>query len=228
MRISSIGALSICMFLAGMAFAEPTHAYQTRVISQVNQGTNISITDPEIKTTWYDELRGSPRVYEIESATAFRFVANLSVPDRESPRQDYIVEIIELSGSAATPDRVFATFDGSGADWDRTYNWIDGRWYLTGLSIDEDVPPGRYRVTVGNSINRGKYIFSVGYTIDPSQAYAPLRTVVDLTRVATYHGDTLASVLRGPFVWALVAVLLMFALLLGRIFRYLMRDRQVR
>lgn len=205
----------------------PASAYQIRVIWQVNPSTPIVITEPEIRTLWYDELRGSARVYEIDSSQPFRFVAQLAVPDRESPRTDYVVEIIEVSGGAATPDRVFASFDGSGVAWERTYNWVDGRWYLTGLSIDEQVPPGRYRVTVENGVNQGKYLFTVGSTIDPAQMYEPLRTLGTLPAVSVYHGDTLLSVARSPFAWVPILVLLGIALLLGRTYRYLTREEYV-
>src|SRR3989344_3900921 len=62
-------------------------AHQPRLI--YNQGGDIDIENPEISQAFYDELKGEPRNYFIESGLDFNLYINLLVPLAENRNGRY-------------------------------------------------------------------------------------------------------------------------------------------
>jgi hypothetical protein len=220
----------VCLcLLAGSLLPHSAHAFRARVIHTVTQGTDIVVSQPELRAQWYDELRGLPRVYHVVSPTAFRLYIEIRIVDREPPlAQDFTYTVIELSQGAATPDRVLFEGDAAEATWERVYDWVDGYWYFVGPTFDREVPAGRYRVEVTSPDDRGKYQLVTGHTYDLTLIYEFFKSLSELPAAATFYGRSPLSIVQSPFALVFVGALLGLFFWLARIYRYLNNERPKR
>jgi len=141
--------------------AQNVSAHQPQII-YFKQG-DINISQPEISQAFYDELKGAPRNYYIDSDTDFELYLNLLVPlngsvDRRTTGK--------YSMNVFCQDILIAVIDGSLTDWSEFYEEFGRDYYLKGPEFDQKVGAGKCKIEVYSADpqagNQGKYVLAVG------------------------------------------------------------------
>ena len=133
-------------------------AHQPRII--FSQTGDIQINNPEISQAFYDELKGSPRDYYINSDKDFALYLNLLVPTPANSTGKYSADVfLQKDGQA---DEKILTLDGSTFEWKDFYESFGRDYYLKGPEITQQVVAGRYKVEIYSADNLGKYVLAVG------------------------------------------------------------------
>lgn len=132
-------------------------AHQARLAGVVKSGP-VPIRDPEISKAFYDELDGTPRIYQVESAAPFVLYLNIVVPQRSNPNGRYTAEVV-WSGDKR---ELVATLPAGTKPWKEFHEPFAGDRYLRGPELRQEMPPGRYEIIVSGNGNRGKYALAVG------------------------------------------------------------------
>jgi peptidase E len=151
----------IFLFLAGY-FLCPGNvsAHQPRVIYL--QSGPVQIKNPEISQAFYDELKGKPRDYFIDSAKDFELYINILVPDPANKDGRYSVDIFDITSSSHTAGQKIYSIDGLSFDWQEFYEPFGRDYYLKGPEFSKQVRAGKYKIEVYSKDNQGKYVLSVG------------------------------------------------------------------
>jgi len=123
------------------------------------QTENIQISNPEISQSFYDDLKGKPRDYFIDSSKNFELYINLLVPDPEDRDGRYSADVILLKGNQ---EQKIYSLDGNSFNWQEFYESSTRDYYLKGPELDEKLPAGKYRIEIFSKDNQGKYVLVVG------------------------------------------------------------------
>jgi len=157
--------IAIIFFLG---FASQASAHQPRII--LNQQGDIQVANPEISQAFYDELKGSPRNYFIDSSKDWELYINLLVPDPINRDGRYSANIYK-------GDELIANVDGLSFTWESFYEEFGRDYYLKGPEFTQQVPAGKYRIEIYSDAtkpsdepgveenlgsNQGKYVLAVG------------------------------------------------------------------
>ena len=134
-------------------------AHQPRLI--YNQGGDIDIENPEISQVFYDELKGEPRNYFIESGLDFNLYINLLVPLAENRNGRYSANAFFINQDN---EEQIVAIDGLSYEWLEFYEEFGRDYYLKGPEFEQEVRAGRYRIEVFDNNNEGKYVLAVGKT----------------------------------------------------------------
>ena len=133
-------------------------AHQPRII--FSQTGDIQINNPEISQAFYDELKGSPRDYYINSDKDFTLYLNLLVPAPANSTGKYSADVfLQKDGQA---DEKILSLDGSTFEWKDFYESFGRDYYLKGPEITQQIVAGRYKVEIYSADNLGKYVLAVG------------------------------------------------------------------
>jgi hypothetical protein len=119
----------------------------------------LIIDNPEISRAFYDELKGTPRSYLIESDKEFDLYVNLLAPKNTNPAGRYSARIYQVQGEERT---LLAEIIGDSVEWKEFYEPFGGDSYLKGPEFKQLVPAGKYAIEVYNPANQGKYVLAVG------------------------------------------------------------------
>ena len=141
-----------CLFLFGGQYAS---AHKPRVI-YFEQG-DILINSPEISQAFYDELKGQPRNYFVESDKDFNLYINILVPNPENRNARY-------SANVYNGEELLLTTDTSSVAWADYYEEFGRDWYVKGHELEQKLPAGKYRIEIFSENNTGKYVLAVGKT----------------------------------------------------------------
>jgi dipeptidase E len=147
--------LFLVFFLFG--FAGVVSAHQPRVVYL--QTGNVQIQNPEVSQAFYDELKGSPRDYFINSSQNFNLYLNLLVPEVANRNGRYSATIYSENGGT---EQQIGILDGSSAVWKEYYEPIGRDYYMQGPELDTHLTSGKYKIEVFSSDNKGKYVLVVG------------------------------------------------------------------
>ncbi|MCX6718462.1 MAG: Type 1 glutamine amidotransferase-like domain-containing protein [Candidatus Staskawiczbacteria bacterium] len=145
--------LVIFLFLAT---AGNVSAHQPRIIYL--QSGDVKINNPEISQAFYDELKGQPRDYFIDSSKDFDLYINLLVPNPENKDSRYFADVFD------SQDKKIFSLDGNSFAWQEFYEPFGRDYYLKGPELDEKLPAGKYKIEVFSKNNSGKYVLAVGKT----------------------------------------------------------------
>jgi len=159
----------IFLFLTGcLSSPSGASAHQPRIVYL--QSGDVNINNPELSQAFYDNLKGSPRDYFIDSSIDFELYLNLLVPEPASREGRYSADVFSAgaplgSGSASGGDwEKILSLDGMSFDWQSFYEPFGRDYYLKGPELDEKVPAGKYKIEVYSGDNIGKYVLAVGKT----------------------------------------------------------------
>ena len=147
-----------CVFSPGFVLA-----HQPRLI--FSQQGDIQVSKPEISQAFYDELKGAPRDYFINSETSFELYINLLVPAEANRDSRYSADIFSAVGGDW---KKIYSIDGLSFDWQQFYEEFSRDYYLKGPEFTKQVPAGKYRINVysaglpAQEGSQGKYILAVG------------------------------------------------------------------
>jgi len=117
------------------------------------------INNPELSQAFYDELKGQPRDYFINSDKDFELYINLLVPAHSNPEGRYSADVFLLG--ATEPEKI-EFLDGQNFKWEQFYEEWGRDYYLKGPELSKQVSAGEYRIQVYSSDNQGKYVLAVG------------------------------------------------------------------
>ena len=138
-------------------------AHQPRIV--YTQLGDINVIDPEISQAFYDELKGQPRNYFIDSNKDFELYINLLVPEEANRDGKYSANIF-LSKNGV--DEKIFSIDGFSFEWKQYYEEFGRDYYLKGPEFTQNVLAGKYRIEIystdlfGKINNLGKYTLAVG------------------------------------------------------------------
>lgn len=152
---------SVCLFIPGTVFA-----HQPRII--YGQSGEIQVQDPELSQAFYDELKGQPRDYIINSDTDFELYLNLLVPEIANRNGRYSAKVFSIeqnkSKKSKQTEQQIAELSTSAFNWTEFYESFGRDYYLKGPELTKQVSAGEYRVEVYSKDNQGKYVLAVGKT----------------------------------------------------------------
>ncbi|MEK7562423.1 MAG: hypothetical protein AAB509_01965, partial [Patescibacteria group bacterium] len=137
------------------------------------QKGDIQINNPEVSQAFYDELKGQPRDYFINSDKDFNLYINLLVPETANPDGRYSANIFSLgrsqtgealgrTGEAIIEEKETRLYSISASIWEEFYEPFGRDYYLKGPEFDKKVPAGKYKIEVFSKENQGKYVLAVG------------------------------------------------------------------
>jgi len=156
-----------------LAIAGNVSAHQPRII--YSQLGNVQISNPDISQAFYDELKGKPRDYFIDSNKDFELYLNLLVPNPENKDGRYSLRVFLIN---ADQESQIAEIDSGSFDWQNFYEPFGRDYYLKGPELDQQVSAGKYKIEVYSKVpkslsatgtpaeglgdNQGKYVLAVG------------------------------------------------------------------
>ncbi len=150
--------LTIFLFLASCFLAPGSVSAHQPDIVYFQKG-DIQINNPEVSQAFYDELKGEPRNYFIDSGNDFELFINLLVPNPENKDGRYSADVFLLKGDQ---EQKIYSIDGSSFDWQESYEPFGRDYYLKGPEFLEQVLAGKYKIEVYSADNQGKYVLAVG------------------------------------------------------------------
>ena len=106
-------ALIILIFLGT---ASGAWAHMPRLI--YSQQGDIQINNPEFSQAFYDELKGQPRIYFINSEKDFTLYLNFLAPEFANPDGRYSANVISINGKE---EKILYTIDGNSVKWEEFY-----------------------------------------------------------------------------------------------------------
>lgn len=133
-----------------------TFAHQPRLVFDMPAGQVVNIQKPEVSQAFYGILSGQKDIYKIASDTGFLLSINLVVPDISGSRTDFSVDVQE--GDAA----VYTRLDGTKFQWTNFFEPFAGDIYLQWPSLERQVSPWTYTISVSSPDNQGKYSLVIG------------------------------------------------------------------
>jgi dipeptidase E len=144
------------LFNVTVASAQVVQGSQNIIFSKAG---DIQITNPESTQIFYDELKGKPRDYFVNSAKNFDLYINIQVPEEANANGRYSAKIFSLNDSGW---QQISQIDGSLFDWQESYNRFDRDWLLRGPELDMRLLAGKYKIEVYSTDNTGKYVLDIG------------------------------------------------------------------
>ncbi|MCX6720611.1 MAG: Type 1 glutamine amidotransferase-like domain-containing protein [Candidatus Staskawiczbacteria bacterium] len=145
----------ILIILVALGFAGNAFAHQPVIV--FGQTGEIQVKNPDISRAFYDELKGSPRDYFIDSDKDFILYINLLVPGHAN-------EIGKYSAVIFRGEEKIALVDGDSFEWKSWWEPFGRDWYMQGPELTQQVPAGKYKIEVYSKDNLGKYVLAVGQT----------------------------------------------------------------
>jgi len=130
-------------------------AHMPRLI--YSQAGDAQINNPEFSQAFYDELKGQPRDYFINSDKEFSLYINLLVPEIANPDGRYQANIFSIDGEN---EKLLYSINAS--IWEEFYEPFGRDYYLKGPEFDKKVSAGKYKIEIFSSANQGKYVLAVG------------------------------------------------------------------
>ncbi|OGZ85566.1 MAG: hypothetical protein A2599_01725 [Candidatus Staskawiczbacteria bacterium RIFOXYD1_FULL_39_28] len=122
---------------------------------------DIQIVNPEISRAFYDELKGGPKYYFIDSEKDFNLYINFLVPALTNSGGKYSARIFLITDSG---EQEVAFIDGSNFEWQEYYEEFGRDYYFKGPELEKQAIAGKYKIEVFSENNTGKYALAVGKT----------------------------------------------------------------
>jgi len=120
------------------------------------QSQKTQISNPETLQSFYDNLKGQPRDYFINSSSDFELYLNLLVPDPANKDGRYSADVFDNQGN-----KIYSV-DGTSANWQEFYDPSVREYYLKGPDLDQKLLAGKYKIEVYSKDNQGEYVLAVG------------------------------------------------------------------
>jgi dipeptidase E len=129
------------------------------------QKGDVKIENPEVSQLFYDELKGKPRDYIINSSNNFTLKILLLVPEIINREGRYSADIFSIKDSK---EEKIGSLDGASSAWEEVYQAFDRDYYLKGPDYSNQLPAGKYKIEVYSTLaiqpgdNQGKYVLGIG------------------------------------------------------------------
>jgi len=157
----------VFLFLAG-CFLVPDSASASQLTVVYLQSGDVQINNPDISQSFYDNLKGEPRDYFVNSSENFELYINILVPEEANKDGRYSARIFLVNG---TKEQQIAELDGGSSNWQEYYDPFVRDYYLKGPELSKQFLAGKYKIEVyslGHSLtgeakdNQGEYVLAVG------------------------------------------------------------------
>ena len=201
----------LCLLITILLFASSTWAHQPMIVEK----DPIQIEKPEISRAFYDELKGRPRSYFIDSEKDFDLYLNLLVPKNTNPGGRYSAHVYRIENGKRS---ILTEIDGGSVVWKEFYEPFGGDTYLTGPEYKRSVPAGRYEIEIYSQANLGKYVLAVG----EKEFFGPKEIAKVYTDVPRLKGEFFGES-PWSFLWTPVGIVLV--VVVGGIIYLLVRGR---
>lgn len=123
---------------------------------------DITVDDPEMSRAFYDNLKGQPRIYLINSDVGFELYVNILVPAPVNISGRYSARVISLDRLDRPAEEQVAEIDGGLQDWQEFYDSAFREYYLRGPELIKQFPAGKYKIEVYSKESKGEYVLSIG------------------------------------------------------------------
>jgi len=155
-KIGLLILLGIFFLAVDFAFA-----HQPRLV-YLHKDQEVNVINPELSQAFYDELKGQPKAYIIDSEKSFELYLNLLTPAHSNTDGKYSADVYLLDGETETK---ISTLNGADFVWVEFYEEFGRDYYFKGPEFSQNVEAGKYKIVVysaNNTDNFGKYVLAVG------------------------------------------------------------------
>jgi hypothetical protein len=214
MLIKSYKAM-VCMFLALFFAPSLVWAHQPRI----TESRLTEVPSPEISKAYYGKLTGEPDVYVIKAVQDFDLYVNVLVPDIAGQKKD-VSAVVVKNGNIAQP---LAVLDGINFEWKKFYEPFGADTYWMGPEYQARAEAGTYEIRVWSSNNDSKYSLAIGEieAFDGKEGLNALTIIPELKK--NFFDKSPIGFIRSPFGWGLIVAMYVLALMVGLLYRYLVR-----
>jgi dipeptidase E len=132
---------------------------------------DVTINNPETSQAFYDELKGQPRNFSVNSEEDFNLYINILVPESANRDGRYSATIFSENDSlenSLQAKQQIARLDAELTEWQEYYDSSTRDYYLKGSELEQRLPAGKYKIEIySNDLpaqagNTGKYVLNVG------------------------------------------------------------------
>ncbi len=158
-----------------MALTGGVTFYQMSIVYP--QPGDIKINNPVTFQVFYDELKGKPRNYLVDSSDDFDLRLNILIPVGDADKTySYFADISQFGEVDGTLEPV--SVGGSVADWQDMYDPLIREYYYIGPDFSQHFPAGKYSIEIHSigpvlppasgdaeqitTDNYGKYVLQIG------------------------------------------------------------------
>ena len=189
-------------------------AHQPRIVTK----DSVEIYNPVISQAFYATMNGKPQIYTIKSDKPFDLYVQLTLPDINGIKKDFVVDIYHNNHR-------LAELKGTDADWTSFYEPFGGDNYLEGPDFEKkNADTGTYTIKVTSPDNTGKYILVTGKeeSFPPSEI---VKTIILLPKIKRFMGE---SALTAYFNYTGLFILLSLLIIAAIIYVVVIIVRKIR
>lgn len=204
-----IFAIGLCLLIPGMA-----SAHQPRM----TEGSQITVTDPEISKAYYSKLEGKTQTYSISSDKPFTLYVNILVPDIAGQKKDVSAVIIR-NKDVESP----TALNGNNFEWKKFFEPFGNDTYWMGPEYREKVGPGVYEILVSSKEQDSKYSLAIGEieSFSLGETFNALKLIPKIKR--DFFNESPAGFIFSPFGFGLLLSMFILAFAFGFIYRLILR-----
>jgi len=174
--------------LVAAAFLLPwrAEAHQPRLVNQ----DKVQISNPTVSQAFYDELKGKPRDYYLQTEVPLDLTLQLLVPASVNPDKKYSAEVFKDDGQGSW--LVQGELDGMAQPWIKFHEEFANDDYMQSQEYALSLPAGKYNIQVRGPVNElgiaessyGKYVLVVGKeeAFPPTEIWNAWRVVPQLKK----------------------------------------------
>lgn len=205
----------VTLFLLGFFLPALAWAHQPRI----TESRLTEVPSPEISKAYYGKLTGEPDVYVIKAVQDFDLYVNVLVPDIAGQKKG-VSAVVVKNGNIAQP---LAVLDGINFPWQKFYEPFGADTYWMGPEYQARAEAGTYEIRVWSSNNDSKYSLAIGEieAFDGKEGLNALTIIPELKK--NFFDKSPIGFIRSPFGWGLIVAMYVLALMVGLLYRYLVR-----
>jgi hypothetical protein len=155
----------------------------------------------------------------IKAVQDFDLYVNVLVPDIAGQKKD-VSAVVVKNGNIAQP---LAVLDGINFPWKKFYEPFGADTYWMGPEYQARAEAGTYEIRVWSSNNDSKYSLAIGEieAFDGKEGLNALTIIPELKK--NFFDKSPIGFIRSPFGWGLIVAMYVLALMVGLLYRYLVR-----
>ena len=182
-----------------------TFAWEPRLVSE-----EAVVLHPEVAQIFYDTLIGEPRAYRMTSDVVWTLSLSLLAPANKNPNGKFDAIVVNESNGT-----VASVLEAGSTLWEPYYDVVGVEHYARGPKLEQELPPGAYRIMVTSSGNIGRYALAIG----EKDEFSFNETIAKITLLPRLKKDFFASspstLLGSPLFLGYGAILLVLGTLIG-------------
>ncbi len=190
---------------------------------RITESRLTEVPSPEISKAYYGRLTGEPDVYIIKATEAFDLYVNVLVPDIAGQKKDVSAVVLKDLPVGETGSRQVALLDGMNFEWKKFYEPFGADTYWMGPEYKARAEAGTYEIRVWSSNNDSKYSLAIGEieAFDGKEGLNALTIIPELKK--NFFDESPISFIKSPFGWGLIVVMYLLALIIGLLYRFIVK-----